>query len=135
MSMKKILFVLVLVAAFLVSCSMGPPIQAKSPVKLPRSSPETTPSELVTIINLPAIGTAEVDLVTNQLILTTLRKGRGGMRAKLFENYERVPFPEYIYDVVKVPLDDFKIYVLTMNADDYVKIVTFQLKDGKLHIR
>jgi hypothetical protein len=135
MSMKKILFVLVLVAAFLVSCSMGPPIQAKSPVKLPRSSPETTPRELVTIITLPAIGTAEVDLVTNQLILTTLRKGRGGMRVKLFGNYERVPFPEYIYDVVKVPLDDFKIYVLTMTADDYVKIVTFQLKDGKLHIR
>jgi hypothetical protein len=135
MSMKKILFVMVLVAAFLVSCSMGPPIQAKSPVKLPRSSPETTPRELVTIITLPAIGTAEVDLVTNQLILTTLRRGSGGMRAKLFENYERVPFPEYVYDVVKVPLDDFKIYVLTMTADDYVRMVTFQLKDGKLHIR
>jgi hypothetical protein len=135
MSMKKILFVLVLVAAFLVSCSMGPPIQRKSPVKLPRSSPETTPRELVTIITLPAIGTAEVDLVTNQLVLTTLRKGRGGMRARLFGNYTRVLFPEYVYEVVKVPLEDFKIYVLTMTADDYVRMVTFQLKEGMLHIR
>ena len=133
--MKKILLVLVLLAAFLVSCSTGPPIQRKSPVKLPRSSPETMPRELVRILTLPAIVNAEVDLVTNQLILTTLRKGRGGMRAKLFGNYTRVLFPEYVYDVAKVPLDDFKIYVLTMTADDYVKIVTFQLKEGRLHIR
>lgn len=135
MSMKKILFVLVLVAAFLVSCSMGPPVQRKALPKLPRSSPETTPRELERILSLSAIGNAEVDLVTNQLILTTLRKGSGGMRAKLFENYTRVSFPEYIYDVVKLPLDDFKIYVLTMTADDYVKMVTFQLKDGRLFIR
>jgi hypothetical protein len=135
MSMKKILFVLLLVVAFLASCSTGPPIQQKSPVKLPRSSPETTPRELVTIITLPAIGTAEVDLVTNQLILTTLRKGRGGMRVKLFGNYTRVSLVDYVYDVVKVPLEDFKIYVLTMTADDYVRMVTFQLKEGKLHIR
>lgn len=93
------------------------------------------PRELVRILTLPAIVNAEVDLVTNQLILTTLRKGRGGMRAKLFGNYTRVLFPEYVYDVAKVPLDDFKIYVLTMTADDYVKIVTFQLKEGRLHIR
>ena len=133
--MKKILFVLVLVAAFLVSCSMGPPIRAKSPVKLPRTSPEETPRELVTIITLPAIGKAEVDLLSNQLILTTLRRGRGGMRVKLFGNYTRVSLVDYVYDVVKVPLEDFKIYVLTMTADDYVRMVTFQLKDGKLHIR
>jgi hypothetical protein len=102
---------------------------------LPRTSPEGLPHELVTIITLPAIGKAEVNLVTNQLILTTLRKGRGGMRAQLFENYTRVLFPEYVYDVTKVPLDDFKIYVLTMTADEHVRMVTFQLKEGKLHIR
>ncbi len=135
MNMKKVLFVFVLVAAFLVSCSMRPPIRPKSPVKLPRTSPEEIPHELVTIITLPAIGKAEVDLVTNQLVLTALRKGRGGMRVKLFGNYIQVPLVDYVYDVVKVPLDDFKIYVLTMTADDYVRMVTFQLKEGKLHIR
>ncbi len=135
MSMKRVLFVLVLITAFLVSCSTRPPIRPKSPVKLPRTSPEEIPHELVTLVTLPAIGKAEVDLVTNQLILTTLRKGRGGMRVRLFGDYTRVLFPEYVYDVTKVPLEDFKIYVLTMTADNYVRMVTFQLKDGNLHIR
>jgi len=133
--MKKILFGLVLVAAFLVSCSTGPPIQRQRLPLLPRSSPETTTQELEVILSVYNVGKVEVKLLTNELILTTFRKGKGGMRVNLFSDYTRVLIQSYVYDEVKVKLEDFKIYVVTIAAEESVGMATFQLQDGKLFIR
>lgn len=133
--MKRVLFVWAIIVVFLVSCSTGPSIQRQSLPQLPRSSSPTTPKELEKIVHVSTVGEAEVDLGTNQLILTTFRKGRGGMRVKLFGNYTRVPLVDFVHDVVKVTLEDFTIYVLTIGNDDKLGMVTFQLKGGKLFIR
>lgn len=133
--MKKILLVTATIVMFLVSCSTGPSIQRKPLPKLPRSSPESKPHKLEKILHVPTIGEAVVDLVTNELILTTFRKGRGGMRVKLFGNYTRVPLVDFVHDEVKVTLQDFTIYVLTIGDDDKLGMVTFQLKEGNLFIR
>ncbi len=93
------------------------------------------PHNIESVLYVSLVGKAEVDLMTNELILTTFRRGEGGMRIRLFEDYTRVPIQSYIYDVVRVPLEDFKIYVLTITAEDKVGIVTFQIKEGKLYIR
>lgn len=135
MRMRRIPFILVLVAVFLASCSIGPPVQPKSPVKIPRSSPETTPRDLEKVLHVTGVGEAQVDLVTNQLIITTFRRGHGGMNVKLFGNYVRVPIVGVVHDVVRVTLQDITIYVLTIGADDQLGMVTFQLKKGRLYIR
>jgi len=132
--MKKILFVLAIIMVFLVSCSTKPPIQRRPLPQLPRVSPEATSHELESILNVHDVGKVEVDLFTNELILTTFRQGQGGMRVYLFGNYARVPVQSYVYDVVTVSLEDFKIYVVTITAEDKVGKATFQLKDGKLFI-
>lgn len=133
--MKKILFVMAIIVMFLVSCSTGPSIQRQPLPLLPRSSPESTPHELEKILHVSTVGEAEVNLVTNELILTTFQKGQGGMRVKLFGNYTQVPLVDFVHDVVKVILQDFTIYVLTIGDDDKLGMVTFQLKEGKLFIR
>jgi hypothetical protein len=133
--MKKVLFVMAIIVVFLASCSTGPSVQRKPLPQLPRSSPETTPQELEVILNVNNVGKVEANLLTNELILTTFRKGQGGMRVNLFSDYTRVLIQSYVYDEVKVKLEDFKIYVVTIAADDSVGMVTFQLKEGKLFIR
>jgi len=133
--MKKVLFVMAIIVVFLASCSTGPSVQRKPLPQLPRSSPETTPQELEVILNVNNVGKVEANLLTNELILTTFRKGQGGMRVNLFSDYIRVLIQSYVYDEVKVKLEDFKIYVVTIAADDSVGMVTFQLKEGKLFIR
>ncbi len=87
------------------------------------------------ILNVDNVGKVEVKLKTTELILTTFRKGQGGMRVKLFSDFERVLIQSYVYDEVRVKLEDFKIYVVTIAAEESVGMVTFQLKDGKLFIR
>jgi len=133
--MKKILFVMVIIIVFLASCSTGPPVQRQPLPFLPRSSPESTSQESEVILNVNNVGKVEVKLLTNVLILNTFRKGQGGMRVNLFSDYTRVPLQSYVYDVVKVKLEDFKIYVVTIAAEENVGMVTFQLKEGKLFIR
>ncbi|NIO22370.1 MAG: hypothetical protein GTN76_17005 [Candidatus Aenigmarchaeota archaeon] len=133
--MKKILFVMAIIMVFLVSCSTGPAVQRQPLPLLPRSSPETTPQELEVILNVHNVGKAEVDLSTNELILTTFRKGQGGMRVNLFSDYTRVLIQSFVYDEVIVSLEDFKIYVVTIAAEDSVGMVTFQMKYGRLFIR
>jgi hypothetical protein len=133
--MKKILFVMAIIVVFLVSCSSGPSIQRHPLPLLPRSSPESTHQESEVILNVYNVGKVEVKLLTNVLILTTFRKGQGGMRVNLFSDYTRVPLQSYVYDVVKMKLEDFKIYVVTIAADENVGMVTFQLKEGKLFIK
>ncbi len=133
--MKKILFVMAMIVMFLVSCSTGPSIQRQPLPLLPRSSPETTSQGLEVILNVDNVGKVEVKLKTTELILTTFRKGQGGMRVKLFSDFERVLIQSYVYDEVRVKLEDFKIYVVTIAAEESVGMVTFQLKDGKLFIR
>ena len=105
------------------------------PPDLPRTSPETRPHNIESVLYVSNIGKAEVDLITIELILTTFRRGEGGMRVNLFADYARVPIQSYIYDVVRVPLEDFKIYVITITAEDKVGMATFQIKEGKLFIR
>jgi hypothetical protein len=133
--MKKILFVMAIIVAFLASCSNGPSIQRHPLPLLPRSSPEATPQVLEVILNANNVGKVEVNLKTNELILTTFRKGLRGMRVNLFSDYTRVPIQSYVYDEVKVTLEDFKIYVVTITAEGNVGMATFQLEDGKLFIR
>lgn len=136
--MKRILCVLAVGAVFLASGCARTSVRTyptQSPPDLPRTSPETRPLDIESILYVYDVGKAEVDLMTNELILTTFRKGEGGMRINLFADYVRVPIQSYIYDVVRVPLEDFKIYVITITADARVGMATFQLKEGKLYIR
>lgn len=133
--MKKILSVMVIIVVFLASCSTGPPVQRQPLTLLPRSSPESTHQKLGVILNVYNVGKVEVKLLTNELILTTFRKGQGGMRVNLFSDYTRVPIQSYVYDVFKMKLEDFKIYVVTIAAEESVGMVTFQLKEGELFIR
>ncbi|MDH5468665.1 MAG: hypothetical protein OEY25_14720 [Candidatus Aminicenantes bacterium] len=135
--MNKIFSVLAVTMVFLISCSTKTPPETSprpKPPDLPRTSPETRPHDIEQILYIPGVGKVEVELMTNELILTTFRKGHGGMRINLFSDYTRVPIQSYIYDVIRVPLDDFKIYVITITADNKVGTVTFQLKEGKLYI-
>lgn len=133
--MKRAFFVLIAVMMLLVSCSTKAPVRPVQKLpSLPRTSPPDRPHELERILYVRDVGKVEADLMTNELILTTFRKGKGGMRINLFSDYTRVAVQSYIYDVVRVPLDDFKIYVITITADDKVGYATFQLKEGKLYI-
>lgn len=136
--MKRNFSVLAIFLVFLISgCARTSmkTLPKQRPPDLPRASPETMPHNIESVLYVSLVGKAEVDLMTNELILTTFRRGEGGMRIRLFEDYTRVPIQSYIYDVVRVPLEDFKIYVLTITAEDKVGIVTFQIKEGKLYIR
>jgi len=133
--MKKVLFVLAIIAVFQASCATGPSVQRQPFPQLPRSSPETTPQELEVILNVNNVGKVEANLLTNELILTTFRKGQGGMRVNLFSDYTRILIQSYVYDEVKVKLEDFKIYVVTIAAEYSVGMATFQLQEGKLFIR
>jgi len=136
--MKKIFFVLAVVVVFLISGCARTSVRTyptQRPPDLPRTSPETRPHDIESILYVYDVGKAEADLMNNELILTTFRKGEGGMRINLFADYVRVPIQSYIYDVVRVPLEDFKIYVITITADARVGMATFQLKEGKLYIR
>jgi len=135
MSMQRTQFVLVVIVVFLASCLTGPPVQRQPLPLLPRSSPESTHLELEVILNVNNVGKVEVKRLTNELILTTFRKGQGGMRVNLFSDYTRVPIQSYVYDVVRMKLEDFKIYVVTIAAEESVGMVTFQLKEGELFIR
>jgi len=90
---------------------------------------------LEVILNVNNVGKVEVKRLNNELILTTFRKGQGGMRVNLFSDYTRVLIQSYVYDVAKVKLEDFKIYVVTIAAEENVGMVTFQLKEGELFIR
>ncbi len=135
--MNKFFSVLAAIMVLLISCSTKTPPETSPRPKLPdlpRTSPEALPHDIEQILYIHDIGKVEVDLMTNELILTTFRKGKGGMRINLFSDYSRVPIQSYIYDVVRVPLDDFKIYVITITADNKVGTVTFQMKEGKLYI-
>lgn len=135
--MNKIFSVLAIILVFLISCSTKTPPRISPRPKLPefpRTSPETRPQDIEQILSIHDVGKVEVELMTNELVLTTFRKGHGGMRINLFSDYTRVPLQSYIYDVVRVPLDDFKIYVVTITANNKVGTVTFQLKEGKLYI-
>ena len=135
--MKNFFIVLITVMMFLISCSTKTPPRTSprpTPPDLPRTSPESRTHDIEQILHIHGVGKVEVDLMTNELTLTTFRKGQGGMRINLFSDYARVPVQSYIYDVVRVPLDDFKIYVITITADNKVGTVTFQLKEGKLYI-
>jgi hypothetical protein len=133
--MKRAFFVWIAVMMLLVSCSTKAPVRPVPRLpSLPRTSPPDRPHELERILYVHDVGKVEADLMTNELILTTFRKGKGGMRINLFSDYTRVPIQSYIYDVVRVPLDDFKIYVITITADDKVGYATFQLKEGRLYI-
>ena len=136
--MKKTFCLLVVNTILFVSCSTRTAV-SKRPRSglpdLPRTSPETRPHGIEEVLYVHDVGKAEVDMLTNELILTTFRRGAGGMRIRLFEDYARVPVQDYIYDAVKVPLEDFKIYVITITAEDKVGMVTFQIKDGKIFIR
>jgi len=135
--MNKVFSVFAVTMVLLISCSTKIPPETSprpKPPDLPRTSPETRPDEIEQILHIYNVGKVEVELMTNELILTTFRKGKGGMRFNLFSDYTRVPIQSYIYDVVRVPLDDFKIYVITITADNKVGTATFQLKEGKLYI-
>ena len=136
--MRRILCVLAVVMIFLISGCAKTSVRTyptHRPPDLPRTSPETRPHDIESILFVSNVGKAEVDLMTNELILTTFRKGEGGMRVNLFADYARVSIQSYIYNVARVPLEDFKIYVITITADDRVGMATFQLKEGKLYIR
>jgi hypothetical protein len=133
--MKKILFVMTIIVVFLISCSTGPQVERPPLPLLPRSSPESKTQDLEVILNIDDVGKIEVNPLTNELILSTFRKGQGGMRVNLFSDFERVLIQSYVYDKVKVKLEDFKIYVVTIAAEERVGMATFQLKEGKLYIR